>query len=111
MYELPVVRSSPSRQARRRRPAGDRSHPGVEQLERRELLDTGLASTLGLTNSASSRLLGAVYNDLLKRAPQPAELAQWQSGVKSDQNMASVAPIFLSSPEYQTEYIKDTYST
>lgn len=110
MYELPAVQSAPNRPARRRL-NGERSKPGVEQLERRELLDTGLGSTLGLVSTGSNRLISAVYNDVLKRAPQPAELAQWQSALTAGESMSDVARAFLASPEYQTEYIRDTYST
>lgn len=111
MIDLPVFRSSPNHPATRRRPRGDRHKPGVEQLERRELLDTGLGSAVGLTGSVSSRLVNGLYNDLLNRAPQPAEVPGWQNALEAGQGLGNLARAVLSSPEYQTDFISSTYTT
>jgi PKD repeat protein len=109
MFELPTFQSTPISPRRRRRLAGLGHKPGVEQLERRELLDAGLAT--GLSNAAVGRLVNSLYNTLLNRAPQPAELASWQNAVNAGQSLEELAEAFLSSPEYQSDFISDSYTT
>jgi hypothetical protein len=105
MFEIPWFRYAPVHVVRRRRPV-DRLKLFVEQLERREVLDTGLGS-----NPASSLLISGLYNDLLHRVPQPSEIAGWQSALNAGLSLGDVARAFLASPEYQSDFITQTYAT
>src|SRR5262249_54986182 len=100
MLEVPIFRCSPVRPVARGRHPRNRRKLSVERLERRELLDMGLGSTVGLTQLASSQLVSALYKDLLHRTAQPSEIAGWQSALNAGRSLTELARAFLSSQEY-----------
>jgi hypothetical protein len=87
------------RRARKRLSATFR--PGVEALEERSLLDSGLAP--------NARFVAQLYRDLLHREPDQSGLAQWTARLDQGTTRADVVQGILQSPEYRTRQIEDLY--
>src|SRR5438093_8851378 len=75
----------------------------VEELEKRELLDTsGLLSRPKIVEQGvppptfdQSPFITGLYFDFLHRQPQPAEVAGWSAALNSGMSRAQVATGFL----------------
>lgn len=72
--------------------------PQVECLEERCLL-------------SNAQFVNALYNDLLHRAPAPAEVTSWTSALQAGANPTQVALTFATSPEYLNNLIQADYRT
>src|SRR5262249_62310554 len=110
MFEAPSSRPGRRCENSRRRLARGQCKPGLEQLERRELLDTGLSSVAGLTDPAATQLVTGLYYDLLHRAPEPSEVGAWVATLGAGRSAEDVARGFVSSPEYRADFITDNYT-
>jgi len=81
----------------------------IEQLENRELLDTGIGMIAGLTDSASARFVTGAYYDLLNRIPSTSEVSSWLTVLNSGSSNVQVAQAIVASPEYRSDLIVNDY--
>src|SRR5262249_33657152 len=69
-----------------------------------EVLETRLALS-------SAQYVTALYNTLLHRTPQPAEVAGQVTTLNARQDPEQLALAFTTSPEYQTDLVQSFYRT
>jgi hypothetical protein len=94
------------------RPARQSFRPFVEALEERVLLDAGLPPQLVPPPiDTSVHIVNNLYQILLSRTPQQAEVNQWVVELQKGLTPGGVAQDFLGSPEYLTNLIREGYET
>src|SRR5437879_173197 len=82
---------------------------GVEPLERREVLDTGIGQLSGLSGSPSQIFVTSLYYDLLQRTPGASEVAFWTQQVNYGVTHGTVAAFFDHSTEYLGDIVQHDY--
>ncbi len=99
-------RTFPGRPSRRKT---SKHQLGVEALERRDLLATGLGVLPGLTDTPAERYVTSLYYDLLQRVPLTAEISGWVTALNAGQSYTAIASGILSSTEYRNNVAQDAY--
>src|SRR5438132_10016487 len=58
---------------------------------------------------STTQFVTALYNDILHRAPSPAEAAGWVNAINAGVNPALVALQFTTGTEYRTDVVLNDY--